>query len=280
MINVSVIVPAHNEAAVIRRSLGSLLDGFPFDDWEVIVVCNGCSDDTAEIVREYGRVRLIETDTASKTHALNLGDEAARGKVRIYADADVSITARDLRLLVDRLDRSALLAVSPGFRMNLEACSWWVKAYYEIWLLMPFIQQGFMGAGVYALSEQGRRRFDHFPEVISDDGFVRGSFAASECGRVEEAISQVWAPKTLSGLIKIKTRSRLGSYQLLRLFSDMRDEHSKSKSDILRRFVGRPRVWPELIVYILVNLICKFRAKRLLKRINAYRWETEHSSRA
>ena len=137
-----------------------------------------------------------------------------------------------------------------------------------------------MGAGVYALSDQGRRRFDHFPEVISDDGFVRGSFGPSECGRVEEAVSQVWAPKTLSGLIKIKTRSRLGSYQLLDLFPDMQGEHVKSKSDIFGRFVGRPRVWPELIVYILVNLICKFRAKRLLKRINSYRWETEHSSRA
>ena len=279
MIRVSVIIPAHNEAAVIRRTLDSLVEEFPFTDWEVIVVCNGCSDKTAQIVSEYKCVKLIETPTASKIHALNLGDADARGMIRVYVDADVSITPGDLRLLVERLEHSELLAVSPSFKMHLENCSWFVRAYYRVWMMMPFIRQGFMGAGVYALSEQGRSRFENFPDVISDDGFVRGNFSLAECGRVEEAFSEVWAPRTISGLIKIKTRSRLGSYQLLNMFSSMRSEHVKSKSDIFRRFVGHPQFWPELIVYILVNLICKARAKRLLKRMDSYLWETEDTSR-
>ena len=45
----TVIVPAHNEASVIRRCLNSLINQPDLDT--LIVACNGCTDDTAEIVR-------------------------------------------------------------------------------------------------------------------------------------------------------------------------------------------------------------------------------------
>lgn len=46
----SVIVPAHNEASVIRRCLDSLNGQAGLDT--LIVACNGCTDNTAEIVRK------------------------------------------------------------------------------------------------------------------------------------------------------------------------------------------------------------------------------------
>lgn len=101
---ISIVVPAHNESSVIGRTLGAWVNQADPGELEVIVVCNGCSDNTAEIARRFGRtVRVIESDVASKSHALNLGDAAAVGFPRIYADADIILTVGAIRALTHRL---------------------------------------------------------------------------------------------------------------------------------------------------------------------------------
>ena len=70
----SIIIPAHNEAAVLAESLHYLFQGLPHQV-EVVVVCNACTDDSAAIARRFPRVKLIESPIPSKTNALNLGEE-------------------------------------------------------------------------------------------------------------------------------------------------------------------------------------------------------------
>src|SRR4051812_39690548 len=102
---ISIIVPAHNESSVIARTLSAWVGSFGSDEIDVIVVCNGCTDDTASVARRFGPVvRVFESGVASKTHALNLGDQVARVFPRIYADADIAITVDAIRALVDRLE--------------------------------------------------------------------------------------------------------------------------------------------------------------------------------
>src|ERR1700739_295220 len=86
---ISIVIPARNESAVIARTLRAITtDALP-DELDVIVVCNGCTDDTATIARGFGTAaRVIETAVGNKTHALNLGDQSARSFPRIYVDAD------------------------------------------------------------------------------------------------------------------------------------------------------------------------------------------------
>ncbi|MGA8273701.1 MAG: glycosyltransferase, partial [Candidatus Sulfotelmatobacter sp.] len=85
---VSIIIPAHNEGAVIARTLKAMTDGAQPAELDIIVVCNGCSDDTAAVARRFSpAVRVLETAIAGKTNALNLGDEAARSFPRVYVDA-------------------------------------------------------------------------------------------------------------------------------------------------------------------------------------------------
>jgi biofilm PGA synthesis N-glycosyltransferase PgaC len=57
--NVSIVVPAHNEAANIRRLLTALLEQQTRVGRivEIVVVASGCTDDTAEVAREFGRGR-------------------------------------------------------------------------------------------------------------------------------------------------------------------------------------------------------------------------------
>ncbi len=57
----SVVIPAHDEAAVIGRCLDALFTGFEPGELDVVVVCNGCTDDTASAARASGHpVRVVE----------------------------------------------------------------------------------------------------------------------------------------------------------------------------------------------------------------------------
>ena len=76
---ISIVIPAHNEGSVIERLLESLTADAGTHEFDIIVVCNGCTDDTAARARAcpYG-ITVLETDIPSKVNALNMGDEAAR----------------------------------------------------------------------------------------------------------------------------------------------------------------------------------------------------------
>ena len=70
-IMISIVVPAHNESSGIARTLSAMTLGCRREELDVLVVCNGCTDDTADIARRFGpAVRVIETEVANKCHAL------------------------------------------------------------------------------------------------------------------------------------------------------------------------------------------------------------------
>ena len=62
---------------------------------------------------------------------------------------------------------------------------WAVRAFYEVWSKLPYCRSGMIGSGVYALSEEGRRRFGRFPDITADDAFVRLHFKPAERRTVE-----------------------------------------------------------------------------------------------
>ena len=143
-----------------------------------MVVCNGCTDLTADVARGYAArgVRVMETPVASKTSALNLGDTEVIGFPRFYVDADVTLPLTSIRRIAARLEGGAL-AASPVMTVDLRGAGAAVRAYYRIWMRLPYVREGMIGVGVYALSEEGRGRFGAFPDVIADDGYVRMLFA-------------------------------------------------------------------------------------------------------
>ncbi len=276
----SIVIPAHNESAVIEKTLMAILLQVRDQD-EVIVVCNGCSDDTASIARRFKpRVTVLETEVASKTNALNLGDREARSFPRVYQDADVTLGDGSLEAIARALESNRWLAVSPDPKMNLEGTSWAVRAYYEIWLSLPYCRNGMIGAGVYALSEAGRARFGDFPKVIADDGYVRALFREGERTRVETAHSFVRAPASLRWLVKIKTRSRLGGMELAMKFPGLLANEAKDYSGALNELFSNPVKWPKLCVYLYVNLLSRFLARRRFSNLSKYQWEKDLSSRS
>jgi glycosyltransferase involved in cell wall biosynthesis len=282
----SVIIPAHNESAVIARTLSAMLTGQKPGEMDVIVVCNGCTDDTVAIVRRVApTVRVIETNVASKIAALNLGDRAAAGFPRIYVDADISISIDDLRALARELDQGNVLAVAPLPRFDTHGCSWPVRAYYDIHQRLPASREGIGGSGVYAMSEAGRRRFGEFPNVVADDGFVRLQFAPAERRTLAECHSIVRAPRTLGDLLAIKTRSQFGTAELRQLYVDRCCTNvGRSNRPSLIGLACNPLMWSRLGAYMTVKLIVRNRAakRRCMQRRSAEApsWDRDETTRA
>lgn len=276
---ISIIIPAHNEEAVIARCLFALLDGAEPGELEVIVACNGCRDRTAEKARAMGpAVQVIELEEASKTAAINAAELVATAFPRLYVDADVVLTLQSARRVAAALESKGALLASPVPITDFGGCSAAVRAYYDIWRCLPY-NQVMVGTGVYALSREGRARFGRFPPIIADDGFVRSRFAPPERVAVSDAEVTVRPPRSLSELVNVSTRSRLGLYQLACEYPHSQTADRKDPVQILSslpRGVGLP--W-RLGVYLWVNVVTRYRARRLLCDLSTYTWHRDDSSR-
>jgi glycosyltransferase involved in cell wall biosynthesis len=101
---VSVVVPAYNEARVIAHCLGTLLDQ-THRPHEIIVVDDGSTDGTREIVRGFGGVTLLEQSHEGSGAARNRGAQAATGDVLCFVDADMRFPRDFLAYLVAPIAR-------------------------------------------------------------------------------------------------------------------------------------------------------------------------------
>jgi glycosyltransferase involved in cell wall biosynthesis len=280
---ISVIVPVHNEQSVIERCLDAITGQAAPGEFEVIVVCNGCDDATATIAARFGpAVRVIETDVASKTNALNLGDAAATGFPRIYLDADVVVSTDSIRKVAGVLQRGEALAAAPWPSLVFrDGTGWAVRSYFAFWTALPYIEKGLMIAGVYAVSKEGRARFGSFPDVISDDGYFRLHFTDGERVEVADAPSRVTASANMRSLIKIRTRHRLGALELKMRFPQLFEREARTKHYLgaFLSILRRPRLYPGALPYLYVNLVARYRAKRQFRRLDRYVWERDDSTR-
>ncbi|GAA4255898.1 glycosyltransferase [Dactylosporangium darangshiense] len=110
----SIVIPCFNEAAYVTDALLSLrkqdFDGV----FEVIVVDNNCTDETADIARDFGAVVVTEP-VPGVCNARQRGTEEARGEIVVSADAD-TVYGRDWLSRIDALfrgDERVVAVVGP-----------------------------------------------------------------------------------------------------------------------------------------------------------------------
>jgi GT2 family glycosyltransferase len=105
---VSVIVPVLNGERTIRDCLLSLLrTDYPPDRREILVVDNGSTDSTAEIVKSFP-VILLHEERQGAAAARNKGIEASRGEILAFTDTDCVVSTRWLRELVQGFEDDAI----------------------------------------------------------------------------------------------------------------------------------------------------------------------------
>ncbi len=113
---VSVVIPVLNRAKFIGTAIESVLNQ-DFDSYEVLVVDNGSTDGTQDVVRKYestGRVRLFQNPSGTISFALNTGVRNAKGKYIAQLDSDDVYLPETLRCMVEALEKNerAGLAIS------------------------------------------------------------------------------------------------------------------------------------------------------------------------
>ena len=212
---VSIIVPAHDEARVIGRLLGQLVAPDGEGDLDILVVANGCSDNTAEVAASFGPpVRVLSISAASKREALVAGDKAARRFPHLYVDADVELGSGDARELGRVLRRPGVLCAGPERVHDMAGCRWPVRWYYDVWERLPEVRRGLFGRGVVGVSEVGYARLAARPQVLADDLAASLEFAPGERVIVPSARVIVHPPRTFADLLRIRTRAAMGTSQL------------------------------------------------------------------
>ena len=186
---IDVVVPAHNEQALLGSCLGAVLDNSPGLDVRVIVVANGCDDSTADIARAVGagaarnadvELVVVELPVAAKPAALNAANDHLRGGPVVYLDADTVLTPGTLSALLAAMDAAGgpimvgprPILVRPGDRRS--------RGFAAVWSRLPSVRDDVIGGGCYAVNARGRQRWGAFPDVVADDGYVRSLFTRDE----------------------------------------------------------------------------------------------------
>lgn len=216
MTRFSIVMPAHDEASVIGRSLSMLLADAEPGEFDVVVVCNGCSDATASVARAAAPgATVIEVEDASKSAALNVGDAAAIAFPRLYVDADINISTADVRALGTLLESGEVLAASPNVQHRWrESRSWAVRSYYRLWMSLPAVTSGIFGTGVIGLSAPARSRFETWPDLLADDYFCDSLFGTGEKTRHPGVHVTLETPGSLCALVARKARVQNGNRQV------------------------------------------------------------------
>ncbi|MEE9429065.1 MAG: glycosyltransferase family A protein [Paracoccaceae bacterium] len=221
---ISIIIPANNEEAYIGACLGALLAQKTDRAAEVIVAANACTDATSKIVLDYHArfsekgwvLQLLYIEKPGKPNALNRADTAASGAERIYLDADVIMGPLLFEKISLELELHRPVYVSGQLQLTPRK-SWVTRAYGRIWAKLPFMTHGVSGAGLFAVNAAGRARWDVFPKIISDDTYVRLSFAPQE--RILVDASYQWPlVEGFSALVRVRRRQNRGVQEVHKLY--------------------------------------------------------------
>jgi glycosyltransferase involved in cell wall biosynthesis/peptidoglycan/xylan/chitin deacetylase (PgdA/CDA1 family) len=93
MTTLSIVIPTYNRRAILVRTLPAIVNqDFPADGYEVIVVVDGSSDGTIELLRKFPSpcpLRVLEKANRGPASARNTGIKAARGEIVLFLDDDI-----------------------------------------------------------------------------------------------------------------------------------------------------------------------------------------------
>jgi dolichyl-phosphate beta-glucosyltransferase len=127
-LNYSFVIPAYNESVRLRPTIDELLRYAREQNWdvEILVVNDGSIDDTAQIVREYGRlhpqVLLVENPgNHGKGYSVRNGMLHAHGDICLFTDADLSSPMTEASKLFHAIEQGADIAIgSRWLRKELQ----------------------------------------------------------------------------------------------------------------------------------------------------------------
>ncbi|MEL6973354.1 MAG: glycosyltransferase family 2 protein [Bacteroidota bacterium] len=263
--SVSIIVPANNEAGYIEQCLNSLLNQDETCSYvEVIVSANACTDGTEERARAFGlrfqergwELKIISNPEPGKIGAIRRGEAVAKAETMVYIDADVTCDAELIGQLAKSLDTSRARYASGTFTL-MPAQSLISRIYGKFWVELPFLSSSAVGIGLYAVNKAGRSRWGAFPEIISDDTFVRLTFKQEE--RIQVSARYYWPlAEGFFRLVRVRIRQNKGVSELKSIYPNIFENENKTDKSVIKLIIRRPLAF---CVYAAVQISVSFSSK-------------------
>lgn len=109
----SIVIPAYNEEKYILPTLKSI-EQQNMANYEVIVVANGCTDATEEIVKKKvnEKIRTLSLPKANVSVARNAGALNAAGEILVFLDADTQLATNTLQLITEQFQNGTSVATT------------------------------------------------------------------------------------------------------------------------------------------------------------------------
>lgn len=116
---VSVVIPTHNRAPILRECLDSVL-AQSFESYEVIVVNDASTDATRQILKRYrqthgGRIQVVRGSYGAPGLTRNAGAARASGNYLLFTDDDCRVPKHWIETMLETLHRRGADALSGGF---------------------------------------------------------------------------------------------------------------------------------------------------------------------
>lgn len=174
--SVSVLLSVHNEEEVIAAKIQNLLDqNYPLDKLEMIIVSDGSTDATENVVRrtrplgDSPRVQLMSRAREGKTAALNVATKVARGEIFVFTDANTMFCRDAIAKLVAPFKDHRVGLVSGQAMSADEESGEGIYQRFERFLKIRESQYGIVAGAdgaIYALRRELYEPLD--PALISD----------------------------------------------------------------------------------------------------------------
>lgn len=160
--------------------------------------------------------------------------------MRVYLDADVTVSRDLLAQLGAALNVPAARYASGRVRITARGAV--SRAYARFWARVPFMAQGVPGCGVFAVNATGRARWGDWPEIISDDTFVRLCFAPHE--RIGVRAPYDWPiAEGFANLVTVRRRQDAGVAEIRQRYPELLcndDKPGLAMADMLRLALRDP----------------------------------------
>lgn len=243
-----VVVPAHEEQALLPRCLRALLWDARDVELRIVVVANGCTDATPAAARRFvpaarelgHELVVLELPVAGKAAALNAASPCLRGCPVVFLDADTVLAPGTLQALAEALGGRAPALLAAPRPLLVRPRTPAARSYAAVWRTLPTIAGDVIGAGCYAVSAAGRRRWSEFPAVVADDAYVRSRFARDD--RLVAGGAFLLELPERRELVRVLARWRRGNAQLRELFGAEADPSGGARRNAAH-LVASPALW-------------------------------------
>jgi biofilm PGA synthesis N-glycosyltransferase PgaC len=227
---ISIVMIVRNEASVLSDKLRNLLElSYPDRFSEIVVVSDGSTDDTNEILSQYAedpRVRVVlNMQSRGKAAGLNDAIEVARGEIVVFTDARQKIEPQAVQWLLENFSDPDVGCVSGELMLGdpgLGEAGKGIGLYWRIekWIRNLESASGSVVGATGALYAVRRNLLVAVPpETILDDVYIPMHVVKQGARTVFDEHARAWDLPDLGAGREFarKVRTLTGNYQLLQL---------------------------------------------------------------